>query len=331
MLENKSKSNLWFDRAAFALRLPQWIGICAIGAVPAAVLWYWGIETRIATDFTGVPVVSLPLLIANVVFLLGASHLIRTRTLQLRDYTLSLGGEVASDRTELLAGWRPVAAIWIALVLATSFVFDPYVFNLYYSPFQELQRVFVTSYLRLIQATFLWTLGCAMFLIYKWGRLPIKLRSFTEDRMLGLNTYGRGSLLFVSLYIVAMLITFPVFVYKSQAIMWSEVVFSFLGLAIFLFPLLSLRRKLTAAKEEKLAWIRKRHSRVIEQIESSGDGPLDPALVSELSAIDSIRNDLQRISGWPFDTRIIVKLFTVIALPLVTYALATSLMHILGF
>ena len=309
--------------------MPLWVGICTVGLIPAVTLWLWGIDTRIATDFTGVPVVSLPLLLANVVLLLGASQLVRTRTLRLRDYTISMGGGLGSDQTNLLVNWRGIAAVWVVLVLATSLVFDPYVFSLYYSPLQELQRVFVTGYLRFVQATFLWVLGCSMYLIYMWGRLPIKLKSFTEDKMLGLNTYGRASLLFVSLYIVAMLLTFPVLVYKSEAVVLSQVVFSLLGLVLFLAPLLSLRRKLVAAKAEKLAWIQKRHSRVIGQIESAGEGPLNPALVSELMAVDSIRNDLQRISGWPFNAGIIVKLLSVVALPLVTYVLATSLMHIL--
>jgi len=85
------------------------------------------------------------------------------------------------------------------------------------------------------------------------------------------------------------------------------------------------------AKAEKLAWIQKRHSKVIDQIESAGEGPLNPALVSELMAVDSIKNDLQRINGWPFNAGIIVKLLSVVALPLVTYVLATSLTYILGF
>ena len=311
--------------------MPLWVGICTVGLIPAVTLWLWGIDTRIATDFTGVPIVSLPLLLTNVAFLLGATQLVRTRTLRLRDYTLSLGGVLGSDQTNLLVNWRGIVAVWVVLVLATSLVFDPYVFNLYYSPYQELQRVFVTSYIRFIQATFLWVLGCSMYLIYRWGRLPIKLKSFTEDKMLGLNTYGRASLLFVSLYIVAMLLTFPVLVYKSEAVVLSQVVFSLLGLVLFLAPLLSLRRKLVVAKAEKLAWIQKRHSKVIDQIESAGEGPLNPALVSELMAVDSIRNDLQRISGWPFNSGIIVKLLSVVALPLVTYVLATTVMRILSF
>jgi hypothetical protein len=321
---------LWFDRASTALRLPPVIGICVVGLVPAACLWYLGIDIRIATDFTGVPLVSLPLLVVNVLFLLSASHLIRSRVQQLKDYTLSLGAGSQSDEIGELTYVKGIVVVWASLVLLTSLVLDPYFFNLYYSPFQACLRILVTSYLRFIQATFLWALGYSMYLIYKWGKLPIRLRSFAEDKTLGLNVYGRASLVFVTMYLVAMLITFPVFIYKSEAVMWSEVIFSLLGVAIFLGPLFSLRRKLLDAKNEKLGWIRRRHSRVIESIESCGDGPINAALVNELIAVDSIRNDLQRISGWPFNANVVAKLVTVVVIPLAFVLLSTYVLHLLN-
>jgi hypothetical protein len=321
---------LWFDRASTALRLPPVIGICVVGLVPAACLWYLGIDIRIATDFTGVPLVSLPLLVVNVLFLLSASHLIRSRVQQLKDYTLSLGAGSQSDEIGELTYVKGIVVVWASLVLLTSLVLDPYFFNLYYSPFQACLRILVTSYLRFIQATFLWALGYSMYLIYKWGKLPIRLRSFAEDKTLGLNVYGRASLVFVTMYLVAMLITFPVFIYKGEAVMWSEVIFSLLGVAIFLGPLFSLRRKLLDAKNEKLGWIRRRHSRVIESIESCGDGPINAALVNELIAVDSIRNDLQRISGWPFNANVVAKLVTVVLIPLAFVLLSTYVLHLLN-
>ena len=329
-MQTKYAARLWFDTVASTLRLPPSVGICVVGLVPAAALWYLGIDIRIATDFTGFPPVSLPLLVVNVLFLLLASQLIRSRALRLEDYTRSLGADPPSDGTDRLTDLRAIATVWVVLLCATSLVLDPYVFNLYYSPLQSALRIVVTSYLRFIQATFLWSLGYAMYLIYKWGKLPIRLRSFAEDKTLGLNTYGRASLFLVTLYVAGMLLTFPVFVYNSDAVMWSEVIFSLLGLAIFLVPLFSLRKKLVEARAEKLAWIRKRHSRVIESIESCGDGPLNATLVNELIAVDSIRNDLQRISGWPFNAGIVAKLMTVVIMPLMLVLFSNYLIHILN-
>ena len=326
----KPATELWFESAATAVRLPLLVGICLVGLVPATLLWYVGISIRIATDFTGFPPVSLPLLTVNVVFLILASQLIRIRTVQLENYTESMGVELENNRFGRLTSLKGILVVWLLLLCVTSLVIDPYVYNLYYTPLQAAMRLAVTGYLRLIQATFLWTLGYSMYLIYKWGKLPIRLRSFAEDKTLGLNIYGRASLLFVTLYIAAMLLTFPVFVYNSEAVMWSQAAFSLLGLAIFLVPLFSLRRRLIEAKNEKLAWITRRHSRAIESIESCGDGPIDTTLVNELVAVDRIRTDLQRISGWPFNAGVVVKLVTVVFLPLSLYVLCTYLVHALN-
>jgi len=318
---------LWFDSASSALHLPRMIGTYIVALVPATILWYMGINIRIATDFTGYPPVSLPLLMVNVVFLLFATQMICSRTLQLEDYTESLGVELESDQVGRLTGMKGVLVVWALLLCVTSLAIDPYFYNLSYPPLQAALRLVVTGYLRFIQATFLWTLGYSMYLIYKWGKLPIKLRSFAEDRTLGLSIYGRSSLLFVTLYIAGMLLTFPVFVYSGEAVVWSEAIFSLLGVGIFLVPLFSLRGRLVEAKNEKLAWIKRRHARAIESIERCGDGPIDTALVNELIAVDNIRTDLQRISGWPFNTGVVVRLVTVVILPLSLFVLCTFLVH----
>ena len=238
--------------------------------------------------------------------------------------------DLEADSTGTLTSVKAIASVWGALLLLTSFAIDPYVFNLYYTPFQAALRLVVTGYLRFLQATFLWTLGYSMYLIYRWGKLPIKLRSFAEDKTLGLNIYGRTSLLFVTLYITAMLLTFPVFVYKDGAVMLSEAIFSLLGLAIFLVPLFNLRKRLVEAKYEKLAWIKRRHKRAIEAIESCGDGPIDTTLVNELIAVDNIRSDLQRISSWPFNAGVVVRLFTVVFVPLMLFVISMLLARALN-
>jgi hypothetical protein len=222
-----------------------------------------------------------------------------------------------------------IFTIWIVLVLASGLIFDPLIFKLYYSFAQSLMRVVVTSFLRFIQATFLWVLGYSMYSIYRWGRLPIKLKSFTDDPTLGLSTYGKTSLLFVTLYIVGVLLTFPILVYRGDAVAVSQVIFFSLGLGIFLTPLFGLRKKLIIAKQQKLAWIRRRHSRVMGMIESKDEGPLESSLVNELIAIDNIRRDLQQISTWPFNASVLAKMVTAVVLPLVVTLSATYLIHIL--
>lgn len=288
-----------------------------------------GIQIRIATDFTGVAVVSLPLLTLNMIFLLGSSRFIRLHVESLRQYTVTLTRNVGSVNLNRLYSLTPIIVLWTALVLASGLVFDPLIFKLYYPLSQSLLRVAVTSYLRLAEATFLWVLGYSMYSIYKWGRLPDRLKSFAEDPILGLKPYGSASLHFVTLYIIGVLLTFPIGVYGGDAVRISQSIFFLLGLAMFLGPLLGLRRKLLEAKHDQLDWIRRRHMRVIELVQSAGEGPLDMEVVNELVALDSIRRDAQQIRTWPFNPGILARLVTVVMLPLVLAMIATYLIHIL--
>ncbi|HXX86999.1 MAG TPA: hypothetical protein VEH86_00940 [Candidatus Acidoferrum sp.] len=322
-------SKLWFERVSSKLKMPLILGILLIGIVPAVVLWSLGIRIRIATDFTGVPVVSLPLLILNVTFLLVSSSLVCKRAESLRQYTNTMGPGLAPKNLNRLYSIIAILTIWIILVLASGLLFDPLIFKLYYSFNQSLLRVVVTSFLRFSQATFLWVLGYSMYSIYRWGKLPIKLKSFTDDRTLGLSAYGKASLFFVTLYIVGVLLTFPMFVYRGDAVVVSQVIFFSLGLGIFLIPLFGLRKKLIVAKQQKLAWISSRHSRVMEMIESTGEGPLESSLVNDLIAVDNIRRDLQQINTWPFNASVLAKMVTAVVLPLAVTISATYLIHML--
>jgi hypothetical protein len=320
---------LWFERLSSKLHLPLWFGIPVVSLAPAIVLWSLGINIRIATDFTGKPIISLPLLILNMLFLIASAKFISLRIDKLEQYTASLTQDLSPRFMDRLHSLTPIILIWTILVVASGLVFDPLIFGLHYTLYQSLLRVAVTSYLRLGQATFLWVLGYSMFSIYTWGRLPVRLKSFSEDPTLGLNPYGTASLNFVTLYVVGVLLTFPVGVYTGEAILISQSIFFLLGLVIFLGPLLGLRRRLLEAKQEKVDWIGARHKRVVELVESCGDEPLDIGIVNELLAVDSIRRDIQQIHTWPFNLGILAKLVTVVMLPLVLAMIATYLIHVL--
>lgn len=221
---------------------------------------------------------------------------------------------------------RATIGIWVIILLVTTLFFDPIAYGLHYSPYQILLRLLVTGYLRFIQATFLLILAGSMFCIYMWGKLPMKLKPFTEDRSLGLSTYGSTSLLFVTLYLGAVVFTFPPLEYSNPTILPGLVIFFLLGIVIFAGPLLSLRAKLVRTKKEKMDWIQQRHGHVIELIESVQNGPIDPILLNELIAIDSIRKDLDRIHTWPFNASILARLASVISSP--GHLLDPSLEHL---
>ncbi|MCJ7633980.1 hypothetical protein MUP77_16535 [Candidatus Bathyarchaeota archaeon] len=322
-------SKLWFERLSAKLKTPLFLGILIIGFVPAIALWSLGISIRIRTDFTEDPITSLLLIVLNVTFLLVSSNFICRRVESLRQYTDTLGTGVASRNLNRLYSLRAIIIIWAILVLASGLLFDPVIFKLYYSFNQSLLRVVVTSFIRFVQATFLWVFGYSMYSIYRWGKLPMKLKSFVDDPTLGLGMYGKASLFFVTLYIAAVLLTFPIFVYPGDAVVVSQAIFLSLGLGLFLSPLLGLRKRLLVAKQQKLAWIRGRHSRVMEMIESKGESPLESSLVNELIAVENIRRDLQQIRTWPFNASVLAKMVTAAVLPLVVSISANYLINLL--
>jgi hypothetical protein len=330
---SRTHSRLWFERVFSKLRLSFWSGTIIVGLLPALILWIFGHNINIETDFTGNTIVSVPLLVLNVLYLLIASRYISSRIEKLKKYTRNLGQElrITEEKFDLrrLYSVQAILVVWIAIVAATGFIFDPTLFGLHYSLYQSMLRVVVTGYLRFLQATFLWIFSYSMYSIYRLGKLPMKLLPFTEDKTLGLKPYGRISLSLISLYVIAVFLTFPILVYRSEAALVSQSIFYVLGLLIFIGPLPSLRKKLLDVKQEKLAWIRERHTRVMAQIEQTGDGPLDSKLVNELIAIDKIQQDLQQIRGWPFDLGIVARLATVMIVPLGLTIFSSYLIEIL--
>jgi hypothetical protein len=63
-------------------------------------------------------------------------------------------------------------------------------------------------------------------------------------------------------------------------------------------------------------WISTEHSAVLEEMRRPG-GLRDGGLATRLATVKSVREDVGRIHGWPFDTEMIARLATVVILPLV--------------
>ena len=73
-----------------------------------------------------------------------------------------------------------------------------------------------------------------------------------------------------------------------------------------------------------------RHSRVMSEVEASGDGPLSEEIVSELLAIDAIKREIHRMHDWPFDIGTVLRLTGILGAPLVATILAAYLIRLFG-
>jgi len=283
----------------------------------------------VKTDFTGDISLGVPLLLANIVYILFSSRYIRHRVEDLEQYAVSMGADKSRVQTNYLDDFRPVVATWVVLLSTSLLILEP-IFNPGYLLLQNLLRELLYSYTRLLQATFLWVFLSSMIAIYKMGRLPMRLRVFTDDRTLGLKPFANTSLHLITIYVVAILLTFPIFLFPNFAVELSLTIFLVPGLFFFLVPLFGLHKKMRDAKAEKSTLIGLRHSRVMNEVEAAGEAPLSEGLVNELPAIDSIKREIHQMHDWPFDIGTVARLIGILGAPLVATVLAAYLIRFFG-
>jgi hypothetical protein len=102
------------------------------------------------------------------------------------------------------------------------------------------------------------------------------------------------------------------------------------GLFFFLVPLFGLHKKMREVRAEKSALIGLRHSRVMSEVEASGEGPLSEGLANELLAIDAIKREIHQMHDWPFDIGTVVRLTGILGAPLIATVLAAYLIRLFG-
>lgn len=259
-----------------------------------------------------VPLFLAPLV---VVFLLLAVYIGRKMAF-LEEYALSL---VKNDQsvTDKLAGLSSLKGIVIAFVGLTAIIAPFYLFQQIPGA-SFLQNVTIEIpwlFLMWIISTLVWVWGYSMVSIYRIGKLPMKLRSFTEDKMLGLKPFASASLRFTAIYYVFVL--FVIFSDLTGPLSSSRLLFvrdgalAAFGLVLFFLPLFSLHGKLVQARSERMTWINRRYTLLMEKIEANGDAPLGESVQRELSSIDKIQRDIQSIRPWPFDVNALTKLVAI--------------------
>jgi len=265
-------------------------------------------------------------LVALMLIALPVPVYVRKRMESLETHALSMveDPDAAGDKIRLLSSLKPVlilaAGIWSTFVLpyfllpglelvASSLAALIVGLTLLLLPYTLLVWVFATA---------LWALGYSLLGVYKIGKLPMILRPFTIDKTLGLRPFASTCLRLTSVYYLLLLPTLISDLFLTGEplpqtfVLIRDLGLVFLGLLLFLLPLLSLHEKLLRTKKEKLAWINSRYSRIVQKIESEGDRPLDTGLQGELLSIDKIQRDIQTIRSWPFDMSSLTKLVTIL-------------------
>ncbi len=81
-----NSSKLWFERLYARFGLPFWAGVLLVGFLPPLMLTLLGYYAyRVETDFTGDISLGVPLLLANIVYILFSSRYARVASKTLSD------------------------------------------------------------------------------------------------------------------------------------------------------------------------------------------------------------------------------------------------------
>ena len=332
-----------FVRRAAGLRLPFWLWAIIIGFVPTRLL--------ATLDYLFVPPGGLGgylldtalVLSIFLVYFVYAIRFISNRMEGLGDYVKQMSPDMPIDGLRIPFRAGNILAVWVILLVAITLLFG---FPSPTTVFSE--HIAVIAYFFLILASFLWVYGYSMYAIHQAGKLPLRLKPFTEDRTLGLKPFGTASLRLASIYavfpvtltlieLVTLNVEIPGGITITLApIRLTDVIFSFglilAGIVLFFLPLLSIRKRLQEAKRQELSWVTPRYTTIIEKLkEQISKTPTEEganhaqALADELTMIRQVQQDLQKIQSWPFDLGVVSRLATVLVIPPILGVLARIL------
>ena len=258
---------------------------------------------------------ALPLLFLVVALTQLAAGYIRS---VMRGWKVHADSLLAEDRKvdlRELYGLRGLLVTYVLVVAAVQIVFVSYVLPQSNTVLQNMLISLPFLYWNFYLDTVFWMFAFSIYKIYRTGKLPMKLMSFTEDRTLGLKPFGRASLqLIATFFIFLFMILFAqiLTVGISTAVMALIIGVALVGLGLFFVPLVSLHGKLVSAKAEAYAWITPQHTALMELVRRIGVKNTGEGVLGQLAAVEGIRRDIGQIHSWPFDVGIVVRLSAIV-------------------
>jgi len=344
-LHSPSKVISWppLVRRAARLRLPFWLWAIIIGFVPTRLLATLDYIIVPPAGLGGYLIDTALVLSIFLVYFVYAIHFISNRMERLDDYVNQISPDPPANRLRIPFRLANVFAVWVILLVAITLLFG------FPSPttiFSE--HIAVIAYFFLILASFLWVYGYSMYDVHRAGKLPLRLKPFTEDRTLGLKPFGTASLRLASIYAVfpitwtfVELVSIDVEIPGGVSITFApirltDIIFSvgliLTGIVMFFLPLLSIRERLQEAKRQELSWVTPRYTTIITRVKEQVPKTLPEngatqtqALADELTMVRQIQQDIQKIQSWPFDFGVVSRLATVLVIPPILGVLARIL------
>ena len=303
---------LWFERLNNRLGSPLWLGAVIIGWLPFFLLSLLVVPLSGFQLSFSLEVLQVSPVVIVIPYLMLTTRYVRRRMEELRAYALSMSPSDSFIEMNALYGLRGA--------LASSALFygglEPVFFYNFsqYTLFVNFLGSIPYLYFNFIAGTFLWVLLYSSFSIYRMGKLPLRLKPFTEDKSMGLKLFGATSLRFTASYLgFAALFMAPLLLsFGNIPSLVATIAIFLFALILFTIPLISLRRKLAKAKRDELNKTSQRYTRVVRALTTNTEEPLDPRLQQELMTVRQIREDINQIQSWPFDVGSFARLSAIV-------------------
>ncbi len=151
--------------------------------------------------------------------------------------------------------------------------------------------------------------------LYQFGKKQLRLKPFTQDRWLGVKGLGSLSFTFTSVYFVGLTLFIIQAVLGGMSGVASVINLLFmmclppLGVVLFLAPLFSTHSRMAEVKEAEEARLRERSETVLNVVLQAGEK--DETQYPKLLALEALEKKTASIPTWPFATRVLGQVVTV--------------------
>ncbi len=158
----------------------------------------------------------------------------------------------------------------------------------------------------------LWLFGASLYGLYKFGKLPLKLKSCYEDTMLGTRELGSISFSFSATYFLGLTLFAVQMILgnlagqNSLVNLISILILIPVGLILFIAPLLSTHKRMLETKRIEKALANKQFFELFNRIKKKDVN--DNLNLTKLLMLEALERKVQCIRTWPIDILLIDKL-----------------------
>jgi hypothetical protein len=154
--------------------------------------------------------------------------------------------------------------------------------------------------------------------VSRFGREPLRLKKYYEDRMLGLRPLGQIVVSSAAIFSVAITITLGASLITGDVpSLATNLAIVAIGISMLFLPLINIHKRMVGAKEEEEARLSSLSKELFSVSENSGaanqeDSTSTTKDLVELERFLALREEASKISEWPFESRNVERLIAIL-------------------